>query len=126
MSYLLIANNVIENVFQYNTIKDYFGENQIGNEFKGNYALNDELKGYTLLTGMPLVKKIQAQDTLYMTADTIKIIKIDVDRNPSVAEMYQISGVPTLILFKSGKVLWRQSGVIPAHQLFGIIKSKIN
>ncbi len=45
-----------------------------GNEFKGNYALNDELKGYTLLTGMPLVKKIQAQDTLYMTADTIKNI----------------------------------------------------
>ena len=61
-----------------------------------------------------------------MTGDTVTIVKIDVDRSPSVAEMYQISGVPTLILFRNGKVLWRQSGVIPAHQLSGIISSKIN
>jgi thioredoxin 1 len=56
--------------------------------------------------------------------DTTNIIKIDVDRNPSAAAAYNIQGVPTLILFKSGKMLWRQSGVVQAYQLEEIIKQK--
>ncbi len=47
----------------------------------------------------------------------IRVIKIDVDKNPLIAQRYQIQGVPTLILFRNGQVLWRQSGVTPKHVL---------
>jgi thioredoxin 1 len=58
--------------------------------------------------------------------DAVRILKIDVDRNPALAQKLQIQGVPTLVLYQNGKQLWRQSGVIPAHQLAGIIRSQLN
>ena len=54
--------------------------------------------------------------------DQANVIKVDVDRNPHAADAYSISGVPTLILFREGKVMWRQSGVVPAHQLKQVIE----
>jgi thioredoxin 1 len=44
--------------------------------------------------------------------DQIRIAKVDVDKNPRIAGKYQVRGVPTMILFKDGKQVWRQSGVV--------------
>ncbi|CAN5470840.1 thioredoxin [soil metagenome] len=54
--------------------------------------------------------------------EQLVILKIDVDKNPQAASAFQVQGVPTLILFKSGKVKWRQSGVVSAKNLAAIVR----
>lgn len=66
------------------------------------------------------------QDVAANIGDTARIIKVDVDKNPQAAAFYQVQGVPTLILFKNGQILWRQSGVVQAGQLVNIINSFVN
>jgi len=66
----------------------------------------------------PILKELKS-----MLKDQVKIIKIDVDKNPSAAAAYQVRGVPTLIIFKQGKQVWRQSGVVRAQQLKSIIEN---
>lgn len=56
-----------------------------------------------------------------LVGDGVTIIKVDVDKSPDIAGPYQIQSVPTLILFRNGKVMWRQSGVLPAARLQEII-----
>lgn len=65
----------------------------------------------------PILKNLKDQ-----VGDDATIIKIDVDKNPAAAAAYQVQGVPTLILFKEGKILWRQAGVVQAKQLEQLIK----
>lgn len=50
-----------------------------------------------------------------------RIIKIDVDKNPQLASKYQIQGVPTLMVFKNGESVWRQSGVVQPPQLKSVL-----
>lgn len=66
----------------------------------------------------PILKEVKSD-----LGDDIKVVKIDVDKNQSLATKYQVRGVPTMILFKNGKQVWRQSGVIPKHELVQIIKT---
>ena len=49
------------------------------------------------------------------------IIKVDVDKNTRAAATYQVSSVPTLILFKKGQICWRQSGIVSAGDLKALI-----
>lgn len=62
------------------------------------------------------------QDLKARMGDTADIIKIDVDQNPNASASFQIRGVPTLIIFKKGEMLWRQSGVVPANELESLLK----
>jgi len=53
--------------------------------------------------------------------DKVRILKIDIDNSPAIADTLNIHSVPTLMLFQNGKSLWRQSGVLQAAQLEKII-----
>ncbi|WP_339650515.1 thioredoxin [uncultured Maribacter sp.] len=66
----------------------------------------------------PILKDVKSD-----LGNSIKVIKIDVDKNQALAAKYQVRGVPTMILFKNGKQVWRQSGVVPKHDLLQIIKT---
>lgn len=64
----------------------------------------------------PILEDLKSQ-----MGDRVRILKIDVDQNPSISASYQIQGVPTLMVFKQGKMLWRQSGVLRANELANVI-----
>ena len=73
-------------------------------------------------TMSPILKEVK--DAL---GEAVSILKIDVDKNKSLAAKYEVRGVPTLLLFKQGKQVWRQSGVVQKNDLVSIInKNSVN
>lgn len=58
-----------------------------------------------------------------MIGDSATILKIDVDKNQAIASKYRIQSVPTLIIFKKGEIVWRQSGVMQAPILKDLLKN---
>lgn len=67
----------------------------------------------------PVLKQLKKR-----MGDELIILKINAEKNPAAAIRYQVRGVPTLILFQKGQVLWQQAGVVQAEQLHSIIRSK--
>ncbi len=66
----------------------------------------------------PILKQLKED-----LGDKVKVIKIDVDKNQALASRYKVMGVPTLVLFKEGKQVWRQSGVQSKNTLSDLIHS---
>lgn len=64
----------------------------------------------------PILKEVK--DSL---GSAVSILKIDVDKNQALAAKYAVKGVPTLLLFKNGQQVWRQSGVVQKSELISII-----
>lgn len=69
----------------------------------------------------PVIDKVKSK-----TGDQIRIFKVDVDKNPAVLNQYHIRGVPTLILFHHGNIVWQHSGMISEESLIQVIKSNLN
>lgn len=67
-------------------------------------------------TMSPILKQVKDE-----IGDAASIVKVDVDKNPASAQQFQIQGVPTLIVFKNGKPLWRKSGVVSKQELLSVI-----
>jgi len=68
----------------------------------------------------PILKEVASE-----LGDRIRVIKIDVDQNPEIASRYGIQGVPTLIIFKNGKLKYKQAGVHHRSQLIKIINQNV-
>lgn len=64
----------------------------------------------------PILEKVASE-----LKGKVKVIKIDVDKNQAAANKYQVRSIPTLILFKSGKIKWQQAGVANENQLKEVI-----
>lgn len=71
-------------------------------------------------TMMPVLEQLKNK-----MGSNIRILKIDVDKNQEVAEKFKVRGVPTFVLFKSGEILWRQSGGMDINTLEKKIKASI-
>jgi len=65
----------------------------------------------------PILKEVKKQ-----LGNKIRVLKIDVDKNPSIAQKYQIQSVPTMMVFKNGNIVSRQSGVMQAGQIVQMLQ----
>lgn len=71
-------------------------------------------------TQAPILKEVARE-----VGSAAKIIKIDVDKNQALAAKFQIRGVPAMLLFNHGELVWKTSGVVPKEQLVARIKNLI-
>ena len=57
--------------------------------------------------------------------EEVTILKVDIDKNPQAARLYNVLSVPTLMIFQNGNIKWRQSGVVGAHELHKVLNQFI-
>ena len=65
------------------------------------------------------------KDVLAVLGDKVRIIKIDVDKNTALSEALRVKTLPTLIIYKSGDMKWRQSGELDANTIIGLLQDYI-
>ncbi|NUY81576.1 thioredoxin family protein [Flavobacterium sp. MAH-1] len=65
------------------------------------------------------------RDVAAALGDKAKVIKIDVDKNQELADALRIKGLPTLMIYKSGQMIWRQSGELDANTIIGLVQEQI-
>jgi len=69
--------------------------------------------------------KVQApilEEVADILKDKVRIIKIDVEKNQTLAQRYEVRGVPTIAIFKSGELLWRESGIQTSQRLINTVQ----
>lgn len=64
----------------------------------------------------PVLEQLKASE-----GENLRIIKLDVDKNEALASAYRIQSVPTLMLFRNGELLWRQSGAMSLANLKSLL-----
>ncbi len=65
------------------------------------------------------------RDVAAALGDKAKVIKIDVDKNQELMEALRIKGLPTLMIYKAGQMVWRQSGEMDANSLISIVQEQV-
>jgi thioredoxin 1 len=65
------------------------------------------------------------RDVAAALGDKAKVIKIDVDKNQELADALRIKGVPTLMIYKSGQMVWRQAGELDANSIISLLQEQI-
>ena len=65
------------------------------------------------------------RDVAAALGDKAKVIKIDVDKNQELADALRIKGVPTLMIYKAGEMIWRQSGELDANSIITLVQQQI-
>jgi thioredoxin 1 len=65
------------------------------------------------------------RDVAAALGDKAKVIKIDVDKNQELAEALRIKGLPTLMIYKDGQMVWRQSGELDANTIIGLVQEQL-
>ena len=68
----------------------------------------------------PVIKDVAAA-----LGDKAKLIRLDVDKNQALAEVLRIKGLPTLMIYKEGVMMWRQSGELDANTIIGLVQEQI-
>ena len=65
------------------------------------------------------------RDVAAALGDKAKVIKIDVDKNQELADALRIKGLPTLMIYKQGQMVWRQSGELDANTIISLVQDQI-
>ena len=68
----------------------------------------------------PILKQIKEN-----LGDKVTVLKMDIDRNPTYAQLYNVQSVPTLIIFQKGKIVWRKSGVTQANEILQHVQASL-